>query len=205
MNLKGLAWSLAVGSAIVLLTGCGGTTSQLLTDSGTRGDGSIPIGRAKGPQSYPLSVSIRFDDGSVYETTPDPSGTVRIPSSSPEGNWKISFSQTPEETMISFLEQPKNQKTQLFEINLLPRKSQADVTGVSLGLGPTIQMKVGENIKLKPVVSGTNVQGLSPSFWTSGGIGKVVPGGVFTAMTPGTGTITVDVAGKQDTVEVIVQ
>lgn len=205
MKLKGLAWGLAVGSAMALLAGCGGTASQSFSDSGTRGDGSIPIGRAKGPQSSPLSVTLRFDDGSVYETTPDSSGTVRIPSSVPEGDWKLSFSQTPDETTISFVEQPRALKTQMFDINLLPKKSQSEVTGVSLGLDPTIHMKVGENIKLKPVISGTSVQGLTPSYWTSGGIGRVVPGGVFTALVPGTGSITVDVAGKQDSVQVVVE
>lgn len=202
MRLKNIFWSLAVGGVFALLAGCGG--AQVGLNSGTRGDGSIPVGRARGHGEDTLLVTLRFTDGSTYQTSPETNGIVRVPSTVPEGDWQITVSQTAEAHTVSFTTAPKQQKNHLFDVNLLPENDRTNVTGVTLGLSPTIQMRVGSNLKLKPTISGTNVQGLTPSFWTSGGIGKIVPGGVFTAMVPGTGTVTVDVEGFQDSVTIVV-
>jgi hypothetical protein len=67
-----------------------------------------------------------------------------------------------------------------------------------------IQLRVGQSIKLKPIVKGTDVNGLLPSYWTSGGVGSLNPGGVFRAKAPGTGTVTADVLGVSSTVAITV-
>ncbi|MBX3120542.1 MAG: hypothetical protein KF784_15895 [Fimbriimonadaceae bacterium] len=205
MNLKCITSSLIAGAVLTILVGCGGTPQNLEVSSGSRGDGSIPIGRAHGTIGKPIEVTVKFEDGSKYTVSPEPSGNVSLPSSIPPGEWIVEVTQTVEEYPVVFTTQPKSQKMNIFDITLLPARSRADVTGVTLGLGPVVEMSVGSVLKLKPIISGSNVQGLSPSYWTSGGIGKITPGGLFKATETGTGTVTVDVEGYRDSVTINVQ
>lgn len=183
----------------VLIAGCGGAGADF--DPG-RGEGSIPIGRAHASDSKSLQVQLRVGDSS-YDLEPSASGTVYAPSSILVGPWSVQVSaeggwaeSVPE---IS----PAN-SADVFDVTVLPANRHGDVTAVVLDYPNGIRLRVGETIKLKTSINGSNLNSLQASYWTNGGVGTINPGGVFKAKAAGLGSVTVDVLGFQSTVNVTV-
>ncbi len=195
MKLKSI-WIVAIFGA-VLLAGCGGNGME---GSG-RGEGSIPIGRAMS-DARAVSVMLRVGE-SEYPIAASANGTFYVSSSLLTDSWTATVSAEGGWTE-SFTVSPGRNAEDSFDVFILPTSRRSDVTSVSLAHPGGIQLRVGQSIKLKPVVTGTNINGLMPSYWTSGGIGSLNPGGVFRAKAPGTGTVTADVLGVSSTVAITV-
>jgi hypothetical protein len=196
MKFKIIGVVVALGA--VLLTGCGGYGTE--GHSG-RGEGSIPIGRAMS-DARAVNVMLRVG-GSEYELAPSPNGSVYVSSSLLTGPWSATIS-TDGGWTESFTVSPGQNAEEAFDVFILPASRKSDVTSVTLAHPDGIQLRVGQSIKLKPIITGTNVNGLLPSYWTTGGVGSLNPGGVFRAKAPGTGTLTADVLGFSSTVSITV-
>lgn len=179
----------------LIAVGCGGQGSF----APTRGEGSIPIGRAQSTDSRPVSLTLR-SGGTEYELTPANNGIVYAPSSivsgvltikaSLDGAWSEEFSLTA--------------GNDVFDIVVLPLDRRGDVTGISFDHPGGIQLRVGETVKLKSILTGAAVNGLKPTLWTNGGVGFLNPGGVFKATAIGSGTVTGDIFGFGATVNITV-
>lgn len=193
----------ALAPAFLILSGCGGNgaTSPITLP---HGDGSIPLGRARNSANRSTTVDVGFPDHSHLTLNVPASGIVSVPSTMPDGPYTITISTDANDHQIVFTDDPNAHKTNLFDVMLLPEKRAAEVTAVTLGQPGGIVLSLGSTVKLKATVSGTNINGLTPSFWTSGGIGEITNGGVFKGVAPGTGTVTVDVLGFEDTIAVTV-
>lgn len=181
------------------LIGCAGSGSSL---DPTRGEGSIPVGRAVSADARDTRVSLRIGEWQ-RDLTSTPNGMIYAPASMPDGAWQLTITRDgffPE----AFGLLPAQDKTDQFDVVLLPTVGQGEVTGVRFDHPNGIQVRVGENLKLKVVLEGTNVQNKKASLWTSGGVGSLTPGGVFKAKTAGTGTVTADAYGVSATATITV-
>lgn len=176
------------------LAGCGGTGSSGLPD---RGEGSIPVGRAQA-----TSLTLRSGE---YETIcyPAPNGIVYAPSDVPLGMWEIKAERNGYYTE-NFTLNPSADRMDQFDVTLLPSQGRADLTGLALDHPQGIQLRVGESLKLKVVLTGSNVKSITPSYWVSGGVATITPGGVIKAKVAGTGTVTADAFGLSSTATVTV-
>lgn len=193
----------ALAPVLFLLSGCGGEGVPSPTIL-PHGDGSIPLGRAKNTSNRSTTVDIGFPDRSHLTVEVPSSGIVSVPSSIPEGPYTITITADESERPVQFSDDPKGHKASLFDVTLLPRKRAVDIIGVSLGQPGGIVVKLGATYKLKPTVTGSDVNGLIPSYWTSGGVGEISNGGVFKGVALGSGSVTVHVLGFEDTVPVTV-
>lgn len=179
---------------VALLAGCGGTGPSGLPD---RGEGSIPVGRA---QSATLTLRV----GDWEETlSPAPNGIVYAPSTLPMGMWQIRAERTGYYTE-NFALHPSSDRMDQFDVTLLPNQSRADLTSLALDHPQGIQLRVGETLKVKVNLTGSNVKSITPSYWVSGGVATINPGGVLKGKVPGTGTITADAFGLSSTATVTV-
>ena len=121
--------SMAVLPLAYMVFGCGGSIEGV-SSPGPHGEGSIPIGRAKGHAGRALIVDIRFPDGSHLYAEPAQNGVVSVPSSIPDGPWLITVSQDASDHTLVFEDDPKGHKSYVFDVALLPIGRQSDVTGV---------------------------------------------------------------------------
>jgi len=178
------------------LAGCGGSDAF----GPTRGEGSIPIGRAQTTDSKAASVLLRTG-GNTYSLNVS-GGTVYAPSTLLATSYEIEVS-APEGYTERFTLEPGLSPAESFDIQVLPSSRVADVTGVQLEHGP-ITLRLGESLKLKVKVTGSNINGLTPSFWSSGGVASVNRGGVVKGKVVGSGSVTVDILGQRATVPLVV-
>lgn len=178
----------------VTLSGCAGTGPSGLPD---RGEGSIPVGRAQ-------ATSLTLRSGNFEETYyPAPNGIVYAPSTVPMGMWEIKVEKSghyPE----SFSLTPSADRMDQFDVTLLPNQSRADLTSLTLDHPQGIQLRVGETLKVKVNLTGSNVKSISPSYWVSGGVATINPGGVLKGKVAGTGTVTADAYGLSSTATITV-
>lgn len=189
---------ISVAALALVLAGCGGSQGF----DPTRGEGSIPIGRAQTTDAKAVTVRLR-SGGSTYTIVPEAGGTIYASTSMLAGDYNVAVEAAGGYTE-TFDIQPGPDPTDSFDVQILPSKRQADVTSVQLEHPASVELRVKDSLKLKVKVNGTNVNGLDPSYWTSGGIGSVNNGGVFRARAVGTGTVTVSVLGRTSTIQVTV-
>jgi hypothetical protein len=181
--------------ALSVVAGCGGQGGF----EPTRGEGSIPIGKVQSTDFR--AVELRLTSGGTqYTFTPTPNGTVYAPSSLATGSWTIKAS------LDGYWTEEFSQQAgpEVFDVVLLPISRHGDVTSVVLDHPTGIQLRVGETLKLKPIISGPNTAGIKPTYWVDGDVGSINPGGVFKARNVGSGSVTVDVLGISATAHVTI-
>lgn len=185
---------------VLLVIGCGGADPL---QSGTRGDGSIPVGRAKGPTRAPVDVVVLASDGTSFSTR-TVEGDVFLPNL-PSGLTKFTFEgadRGSEAKTLQLLLSPN--QGQIFDVNLPPRGQSARVDRVWFANASPLVLRVGETAKLQFRFEGTGVNGVGPTIWIEGGVGAINPGNVYRAVSPGVGKAYGELFGVTTSLDIIV-
>lgn len=186
---------LTFGLIAFVLSGC--ATGVALSPSPLPiGDGSIPIGRVKGRAVDNISVSVQIGLN-IYTMFPNEEGIVNMPSTTPGGQWRVRAEADNAQTIL-FDVQVAAKQSDIFELRLMPVDRKKDFSSIRLDHKTPVVLKVGQTLKIKTIIEGTNTSGLVPSYWINGANGKITPGGVFNATAAGTGILVTELYGCRD-------
>ncbi len=142
-------------------------------------------------------------DGSTH-TTQTVQGEVYLPAL-PAGSARFSFEPLDRSSAPKFIDiLVTNNQEQIFDVDLAARGESAQITRVWFANSNPLVLRVGSNAKLFFRYEGTGVQGTAPSYWIEGGVGSLNPGGVFRAVTPGSGKVYGDFFGMTTSLDIVV-
>lgn len=177
--------------------GCGG---RLASDSPTRGEGDIPVGRVRLAPGTSALVRIDCLSGS-YTTTVNPAGIVMAPHQT-EGPATITVESTSNDTLRdSFEVQFGSSQQYVFNAELQHKDTNVVVESLEVELmGAPISVGQSRSIKVK--VNGKNAANLRPTIWIEGGIGMLDTGNRLVATNSGEGTIHAELMGVEASIPI---
>lgn len=179
--------------------GCGG---RLASDSPTRGEGDIPVGRVRVAPGRSAFVRIDCLSGS-YTTAVNPAGIVMAPHQT-EGPATITVESTSDDMLPdSFEVQFGSSQQYVFNAELQHKDSNVEVNSLEVELMGA-PVSVGQSRSIKVKVNGKNASNLRPTIWIEGGIGMLDSGNRLIATSTGSGTIHAELMGVEAAIEVTV-
>lgn len=176
---------------LIALGGCGG---QGVSDGPTRGEGDIPIGRAKVSRGPLRPVRIDCAGGTTFGTI-DASGTVWA---SPPAAGEASISIMAEDPSIEPVTIPITfgaQQRNLFDASLSSRGAGAVVRSIAIDLVGPMPIAVGQIYTIRVRVDGDNLNGVKPTVWVDDGVGALGANDRFTVTNSGIGEIRAQLYG----------
>jgi len=174
-----------------VLGGCGGAGAP---DSGTRGEGNIPIGRIEMPPGQ-VQVTATYQNMNTVQGSVDGDGVVWMPLS-PVGTASLSIQ--PADTNlepVAFDMAFGIRQEYVVDATINEKKPSAVVTGLDIELVNGKTPVVGKSYPVKVTVSGTGVSGLKATVWVEGDVGYVDKNHKFHATYAGTGVIRATLRG----------
>lgn len=187
-------WLLGLAALGLALAGCGGETMG--ASDGGRGEGNIPIGRARDKQSGVVRVT-GIDSTGKRQTAVSNSGRPFEMDVFSPGSARFEF-EANDKTVLPQVVEISMGSEQRFVLNvrLWNRDDTASVRDLTVDLVAGQVVPVGAVIELRPTVHGAAAaNGDRPSVWISGGLGTLDEGDVFRATAPGTGEVRLKLYG----------
>lgn len=192
--LKHLLYALSLLAALASI-GCGG---RLASDSPTRGEGDIPVGRVRIAPGG--SAFVRIDDLSgSYSATVNPAGVVMAPRQT-EGPATITVEPTSNDlASTSFQVQFGSSQQYVFNAELQRKNSTAVIDSLQVEvMGAPLSLGQSRNIKV--TVNGKNAANLRPTIWVDGGVGMLDNGNRLIGTSVGNGTVHAQLMGVEASV-----
>lgn len=179
--------------------GCGG---RLASDSPTRGEGDIPVGRVRLAPGRSAFVRIDCLSGS-YTTAVNSAGIVMAPHQTP-GPATITVESNSNDTLRdSFEVQFGSSQQYVFNAELQHKDPNVVVESLEVELmGSPIFVGQSRSIKIK--VNGKNAANLHPTIWVEGGIGMLDSGNRLIATAAGEGTVHAELMGVEASIPITV-
>ena len=179
--------------------GCGG---RLESDSPTRGEGDIPVGRVR--LAPGRSATVRIDSiAGTYSTIVTGNATV-MASSQPLGGATLTIQPDTDDLQATSIPIQFGTSQQfVFNAEVQQRNSNTVVDSLQIDLMGS-PMNVGQSRNIRVIVNGKNVGNVRPSIWIDGGVGMIDAGLRFVATSPGEGVVHAELLGVHTSIPVTV-
>ena len=203
MRKRSICAGIGLAALITLLSGCAGS-ENVLTASGTRGEGNIPVGRVQDPKIQRASLKITDSLGTTVTVESDSEGIFYAPQT-PYG--EVEYTITPVDTSLqptSFSAMIGIEQNGVFLADPLPKSTTAVVDSITLEFPGRPEIRVGQTAPIKVTIKGKNIGGIKPLIWLDGGVGTLNPGNNLIATMPGAGAVNASLLGVQTRLEFIV-
>jgi len=186
----------------LLLGGCGGVTPN--SDSTTRGEGTIPIGKISTKPVVPVQFMATYQNGYKYEGNITEDGTIYMPLL-PYGEANLSVMPGDEQyEPADYKVNIKAQQRYIISVGLQPKGASASVESLALEVPNAKEMQVGKTYPIKVTLNGKNTANLKPTVWVNGGAGSIDTGLRFLALVPGEATICAKIGNLEATLPIVV-
>lgn len=179
--------------------GCGG---RLASDSPTRGEGDIPVGRVR--LAPGRSATVRIDSiAGTYSTIVTGNATVMAPSQ-PFGDATLTIQPDSDDLQATSIPIQFGTSQQfVFNAEVQQRNSNTVVDSLQIDLMGS-PVNVGQSRNIRVIVNGKNVGNVRPSIWIDGGVGMIDAGFRFVATSPGEGVVHAELLGVHTSIPVTV-
>ncbi|MBX7134701.1 MAG: hypothetical protein K1X67_18695 [Fimbriimonadaceae bacterium] len=179
--------------------GCGG---RVASDSPTRGEGDIPVGRVRIAPGR--SATVRIDSvAGTFSTIVTGNATVVAPSQ-PFGPATLTIQPDSDDLLATSIPIQFGMSQQfVFNAEVQQRSAATAVDSLQIELMGS-PVNVGQSRNIRVIVNGKNVGNVRPSIWIDGGVGMLDNGFRFVATSPGEGVVHAELLGVHTSIPVTV-
>ena len=200
MKLNSLVASIGLATFLTLIVGCAGS-QDVLSASGTRGEGNIPVGRVQDPKIQRANLKITDSMGATMVVASDSEGIFWAPLTA---YGEVQFEIIPKDPSLqtcTFTAEVGVEQAGIFLADPLPTSTAAVVDSITLEFPSRPVIRVGQTVPVKVSIKGKNVGGLKPLIWLDGGVASLNPGQNMVTTTPGSGVVHATLLGVEARLE----
>lgn len=188
----------------ISLGACGGTGLSL-TGEDHRGEGDIPVGRAKNLRAAGAVVRMRLQGGEIYESVVEPSGVFKFPELPRVAATLTIVPLDPQQSPQEFSLMLGPNENYVANVEMQSVGTSAIVTGILIEFMGSGQPRVDFAVPIKTTVTGSGTNGLKPTIWVDGGCAMLDNGNRLVGIYPGTGVVHAQLLGFESQMAFTVQ